>query len=110
MKRVSYRNFPVYALCAVMFATGTVAFTQTRPATTQAVQGPERWRESIEKFEAADREQMPAPGGVVFVGSSSILGWKVAEAFPDANAINRGFGGSQSADAAYYAERIISPY
>ena len=107
------RNIVCYCLLALMGVSAMErAHAQTRPATTQAaaVQGPERWRPQIEKFEAADREQMPAPGGVVFVGSSSILGWKVSEAFPDANAINRGFGGSQSADAAYYAERIITPY
>src|SRR6188768_1853414 len=80
-----------------------LAATATQPAQ-------QRWDPEIQKFEAADNEKMPASGGVVFVGSSSVRLWKVAEAFPNANAINRGFGGSGAADAAYYADRIVTKY
>ena len=54
----------------------------------------------------------PAKGGIVFVGASSIVRWDLAESFPDlkATAINRGFGGSEMADAAKYASRIVVPY
>jgi lysophospholipase L1-like esterase len=88
---------------------GHAALAQERPA-SEPVHGPQRWEEQIQKFEAADREKMPESGGVVFVGSSSIRGWKLEEAFPRVNAINRGFGGSYSSDAAHFAERIITPY
>ena len=70
----------------------------------------DRWEADIRKFEEADRQSPPAPGQVVFVGSSSIRRWKLAESFPDIPAINRGFGGSQLSDAARYAERIVTPY
>lgn len=66
---------------------------------------------SIAAFQRADKAAMPKPGGVVFVGSSSILLWKtLQEDFPDANAVHRGFGGSQLVDSIMYAHRIITPY
>src|SRR5262245_8480051 len=75
-----------------------------------AADAPDRWEADIRKFEEADRQSPPAPGKVVFVGSSSIRQWKLAENFPDIPALNRGFGGSQLGDSANYAERIVTPY
>lgn len=69
-----------------------------------------RWEPNIRAFEAKDREQMPPPGGILFVGSSSIVGWDVKKCFPGLPVINRGFGGSQVADSLHFAERIILPY
>lgn len=70
----------------------------------------DRWEADIRKFEEADRQSPPAPGQVVFVGSSSIRMWKLKESFPDTPTINRGFGGSQLGDSAHYAERIVTAY
>jgi lysophospholipase L1-like esterase len=65
----------------------------------------------IEKFEAQDAKNPPAPGGIVFVGSSSIVRWKtLKEDFPGYNVINRGFGGSQVSDSVRFADRIVTPY
>jgi hypothetical protein len=65
----------------------------------------------IRAFEAADAKQPPAPGGVLFVGSSSIRLWKtLADDFPGLPVTNRGFGGSQVADSTRYAGRIVLPY
>ena len=36
--------------------------------------------------------------------------WNLPEYFPDLKVINRGFGGSEKADAARYASRIVVPY
>lgn len=81
----------------------------TMPA--QAQRGPERWEKDIQKFERSDRAHPPAKGGVVFVGSSSIRMWKtLADDFPHTPTVRRGFGGSQMADALYYADRIVLPY
>lgn len=84
----------------------------TRPsATTRPPLGPARWEKQIAAYEAADRESAPPKGGIVFTGSSTILRWKtLASDFPDHAVINRGFGGSQIADAAHFADRIIIPY
>jgi len=69
------------------------------------------WEPAIRAFEAADAIHPPAPGGVVFIGSSSIQKWaSLPEDFPGRNAINRGFGGSRLADSTYFAHRIATKY
>jgi lysophospholipase L1-like esterase len=69
-----------------------------------------RWEPAIRRFEEQDRTRPPPPGQVVFVGSSSIRLWDLAESFPGLACLNRGFGGSQLADAARYADRIVTRY
>ena len=74
-------------------------------------QGPERWEETIRKYEQADRSNPPAPGAVLFTGSSSIAMWKdIASYFPKHRVLGRGFGGSNFTDLLYYADRVIVPY
>ena len=69
-----------------------------------------RWEKAIRQFEAADAKSPPATGGILFIGSSSIRGWKLDDYFADLPVINRGFGGSQIADSTHFAERIVFPY
>ena len=70
-----------------------------------------RWERSIARFEAADKKQMPTPGGVLFIGSSSIRRWKsIKDDFAKFQIINRGFGGSHIADSVHFAKRIVLPY
>jgi lysophospholipase L1-like esterase len=70
-----------------------------------------RFEGEILKFEAADRAQTPPKNATLFVGSSSIRFWtNLAEMFPKVTTIRRGFGGSTTADALYFADRIIIPY
>ncbi len=71
---------------------------------------PDRWEKAIQAFEAADKQQSPDKGGIVFIGSSSIRLWDLDRFFPGLNALNRGFGGSQMADSVRYANRILIPY
>jgi lysophospholipase L1-like esterase len=87
-----------------------VIVLSAKAATTRPAHDSKVWEKDIAAFEAADQKDMPATGGVVFVGSSSIRIWKVAKAFPGENVINRGFGGSWACDSAYYADRIVIPY
>ena len=71
----------------------------------------EKWEQDIARFEAADRESPAPTDGILFIGSSSIRLWKTLAAdFPKFPVINRGFGGSQIADALHFAERIVLPY
>jgi lysophospholipase L1-like esterase len=73
--------------------------------------GSERWEKAIQAFEAADKTSPPPTGGVLFIGSSTIVRWKtLAQDFPEQRVINRGFGGSQIADSVCFAERIVIPY
>jgi lysophospholipase L1-like esterase len=68
------------------------------------------WEPEIRAFEAADRAGPPAPGGVVFLGSSSIRLWKdLADDFPATPVVNRGFGGSQISDSVRFFDRIVVP-
>jgi len=70
-----------------------------------------RWEKDIRAFEFDDKMSPPPPGAILFIGSSSTLLWKtLATDFPEHKVINRGFGGSAIADAAYYADRIVIPY
>lgn len=66
-----------------------------------------RWEKTIQGFEEQDRKLMPAKGGVLFVGSSSIRMWDLKACFPKLDALNRGFGGSEVSDAVHFADRII---
>lgn len=86
-----------------------VALTLVLPAT--AIAAPEHWAAEIDALTAGDSDHSPAPGGIVFVGSSSIRLWKsLAADFPGLNAINRGFGGSELADSVHYMDRIVLRY
>lgn len=71
-----------------------------------------RWVESLNAFAEADRAQAPSPGGVLFVGSSSIRLWTDLETQFDVTPviIKRGFGGSRLSDCARYADRLVLPY
>ena len=91
-----------------LLLTPVVVLLGVAPALAQ--QGTDRWESAIAAFEAADRVTPPPQGEIVFVGSSSIVRWDTAASFPDLRIINRGFGGSELADAVRYADRIVIPY
>lgn len=97
------RRFLLTGLCLVLAALTGLAQQASAPVN--------KWEPDIQKFEAADKQAPPAPGAVLFVGSSSIRMWKeLAEDFPGVAVLNRGFGGSQLADSTYFADRIVIPY
>ena len=62
-----------------------------------------RWEKTIAAFEKQDQEKPPPKNAVLFVGSSSIRLWDLKKSFPELTTINRGFGGSQIADAVHFA-------
>ncbi|VCU72158.1 GDSL-like Lipase/Acylhydrolase [Pigmentiphaga humi] len=70
-----------------------------------------QWTASFEAFERADRLHAPAPGGVLFVGSSSIRLWSDLETrFTKLPVLKRGFGGSRMIDCARHVSRLVIPY
>ncbi len=69
-----------------------------------------RWEKTIQAFEKRDAENPPPKNGILFIGSSSIRMWNTDADFPELNIINRGFGGSQTADSVEFAHRIAIPY
>lgn len=91
-------------------AAAVLAVLALASAVGAAEQSENRWEPRIKAFEDRDRTEPPAKGGILFVGSSSIVGWDLAKCFPNLPAINRGFGGSQIADSIHFAARIVLPY
>lgn len=71
---------------------------------------PSYWESDVRNFERQDQKSPPPKGAIVFTGSSSIAFWDIRGSFPDLQTINRGFGGSEMSDAAYYASRLVVPY
>lgn len=69
-----------------------------------------QWQSAIAKFGEVDAAHPPTPGGVLFVGSSTIVGWDLERCFPGLEALNRGFGGNEYVDVIHYADQIILPY
>jgi len=64
----------------------------------------------IAAFDSANLAMPPAPGGVVFTGSSSIRMWEhLAADFPGVAVSNRGFGGSTLPDVVYYLPHTVFP-
>lgn len=91
------------AISAIILCLGVTVHAEAPPF--------ENWEPDIRAFEATDRADPPMPGGIVFIGSSSIRLWTtLARDFPGVRAINRGFGGSEIADATHFADRIVIPY
>ena len=97
---------------AIAFATVLLAsLACPAPAAAQEPAKPPPFEKEILAFEAADAKSPPAPGGVLFVGSSSIRLWTtLADDFPGVPVLNRGFGGSKIAHSTRYADRIVIPY
>ena len=71
-----------------------------------------RWDAAFASFAADDAAHPHPPGGVLFVGSSSIRLWgdleRQFEAAPVV--IKRGFGGSQLSDCVKHLSRLVLPY
>jgi len=77
----------------------------------QRFQTAEFWESSIEDYEAADRQDPPAPGAVVFTGSSSIRMWQTLDRdMAPYRVLNRGFGGAHLDHVVTFAPRIVAPY
>ena len=76
-----------------------------------AAEDPAFFAEEIRAFEAADRADPPTPGGIVFVGSSSIRFWdSLAEDMAPLPIIRRGFGGAHLAHVVHHLDQIVLPY
>jgi hypothetical protein len=69
------------------------------------------FEDEIAAFEASDATSMPPPGGIVFVGSSSIRFWDtLADDMAPLPTIRRGFGGAHMSHVIHNARRIVTLY
>lgn len=107
------RGVVLLSLCAACAHTSSNSARTAPPSASvaSAAIDLERFESEIRAFEASDRAAMPAPGGIVFVGSSSIRRWtSLAADFPGLPVLNRGFGGSTFPEANHYTSRLVLPY
>lgn len=86
-----------------------IAFV-TAAAAQETASGFNIWNGAIAAFERQDAAESPPAHPVLFVGSSTIVFWKIKEHFPGLDAINRGFGGSTVADALHFFDRVVTRY
>ena len=107
--RQALAAFVIVAL--LTFVPRVVRAQEAKPAATTKPHNFERLEKEFSAYEEKDKTAPPGKGGIVFIGSSTIRGWKtLAQDFPDHNVINRGFGGSQIIDSTHFADRIVFPY
>lgn len=99
-----------WLLCLAL-ASALLTGCATAPRNSLATHNSARWENAIADYEAQDRTNAPAPGCIVFTGSSYIKRWtNLVADFPGLPVVNRGFGGCQLADVHHYADRIVIAY
>lgn len=104
MKRIAIGLLAVVVLA--LGAVGLYLAYMSRSAADVAFFEPE-----IQAFLEADAANPPAPGQIVFFGSSSIRFWStLAEDMAPLRVLNRGFGGAHLSHLIYNAPRIVIPY
>lgn len=69
-----------------------------------------KWDKDFAAMEAKDQKSPPPKKGILFVGSSSIRMWDLANSFPDRLTVNRGFRGSQLIDSVEHFDRLVLPH
>ena len=88
-----------------MFTLAIVRLSQTQVTTELP------YAKDIAAFRTQDRENPPAKGQILFIGSSSFTRWKdVGQAFQDRKILNRAFGGSTLSDVIEHVEDVVYPY
>jgi lysophospholipase L1-like esterase len=71
---------------------------------------PARWADDISAIERRLAAASVAPGGILFVGSSTMRLWDLAQSFPQHTLTNLGFGGAYISDQIHYFSRLITPH
>jgi len=70
-----------------------------------------QWENEITGLEKKAAANPVKKRSIVFTGSSSIRLWEgLPTYFPGKKIVNHGFGGSQTAEVAHFAERLITPF
>ena len=67
--------------------------------------------DEINEFKRLDKENFPAKGKILFIGSSSIRFWdSLEDDMEPLEVLNRGFGGAQISHLIHHFEDIVMPY
>lgn len=102
----------VLIAAALVAGAVTQALATGAPPASAAQMSPQTWDAAFARFAADDAAHSYPPGGVLFVGSSSIRLWSDLETqFKDLPVvIKRGFGGSQLSDCVKNLSRLVLRY
>jgi lysophospholipase L1-like esterase len=72
---------------------------------------PLRFKSDIAELTSLDKINQIGPGGIMFLGSSSIRMWESLEVdFKNYPVYNLGFGGSHTSDVLFYFNDLVIPY
>ncbi len=93
-------------LAGLALPIGAALAQESQPAAPD----PARFADAIRNFGEWDRKNSFPRDAILFVGSSSIVGWRTHEAFPEWPVINRGFGGSHVTEVTHYVDQVVKPY
>lgn len=89
----------------VLLLTGALAAAASGSTAAQPYLG------DVTRWNTQDALDPIAPGGIVFVGSSSIRRWEqLTRDFNDYRVVQRGFGGSQLEDLNFWVDELVLSY
>lgn len=88
----------------------TLCLLPVRLLADQPPADPARFATEVASLEKRDASTPPPQNGILFIGSSNIRKWPLAESFPGLPVINHGFGGSQLSDSVFYFDRLVTPF
>src|SRR5262245_11980886 len=105
LRGIIWFTLAIAGSCAViaLLAGYGAAIIDTSAVSTPTNSGRTRWRRSNNKIARCRLR----PGGIVFIGSSSIRLWDLARYFPNMPVVNRGLGGSQIIDFVNYVDLLV---
>jgi len=69
----------------------------------------ERFAAAVTKHEEKGNADGYPKDAILFIGSSTIVRWKLEQWFSDLKTVNHGFGGSYISDSVYYFDRLVGP-
>lgn len=92
------------------FALSVIAMLALRQE-TQAQSKEPPFAADVAAFRHRDQQSPPAPGQILFIGSSSFTRWTdMQDYFPTHQILNRAFGGSTLLDEIRYVKDVVFPY
>jgi len=108
--RLPTRLLPAAALATACWIAPALAAVDTPAVVADDTTTP--WKSAFDAFATDDAAHPHPPGGVLFVGSSSIRLWSdLEDQFRDLPVvIKRGFGGSQISDCVKHLNRLVVRY
>lgn len=86
-------------------------YTQLASVKSKNTEGVARYASEIKRFDSLNLKEHHSDSALLFLGSSYVRLWtNIRKDLDYADIINRGFGGSNLLEVAYYVERIVYPH